>query len=121
MIEIMAESSGSIIGIKAIGTLTDADYKDVLMPKLEALFAQHRKLRILFYMGEEFAGWTVGAAWDDARLGLNHRSDFEKIAIVGGPRWIEWCIKFATFLITGEIRTFPADKLQDAWDWVKAA
>jgi hypothetical protein len=122
MIEIMAESSGNIIGIRAIGTLTDADYKEMLMPRLERLFAQYRKLRVLFYMGEkEFAGWTVSAAWDDARLGLRYRSDFEKIAVVGGPRWVEWSSKFATFLITGEIRTFPADRVQDAWDWVKAA
>jgi hypothetical protein len=121
MIEIMAESSGNIIGMKAIGTLTDADYEEMLMPRLERLFAQYQKLRVLFYMGEEFAGWTVSAAWDDARLGLNHRADFEKIAVVGGPGWIKWCAKFTAFLITGEIRTFSANQLQDAWDWVKAA
>ena len=85
MIEIMAESSGNIIGIKAIGTLTDADYQEMLIPNLEGLFAQYRKLRMLFYMGEEFAGWTVSAAWDDMNFGLKHRADFEKIAVVGGP------------------------------------
>lgn len=121
MIEFMADSSGNIIGIKAIGTLTDADYKELLIPTLEKLFAQYRKLRVLFYMGEEFAGWTVSAAWDDARLGFNHRADFERIAVVGGPRWVEWCVKFTAFLIAGEIRTLSAEQLQGAWDWVKAA
>jgi hypothetical protein len=72
-------------------------------------------------MGEEFVGWTVSAVWDDARFGLKHRADFEKIAVVGGPGWVEWCIRFTAFPIAGDVRTFSADRLQDAWDWVRAA
>ena len=42
MIEIMAESSGNIIGIKAIGTLTDADYKEMLIPRPRGVSAMIR-------------------------------------------------------------------------------
>ena len=119
MIEFMPESTGNVVGITATGTLTGADYEKVLIPRLEKLFADYTRLRILLYMDERFAGWDLSAAWDDAAFGLKHRANFEKIAVVGGPHWVAWCIQFTAFLIAGQIRTFPADRLQDAWEWVK--
>jgi len=120
MIEFMAESSGKALGVKAGGRLTDADYKNVLIPKLEALFKQHGRLNLLFYMDESFEGWDLEAAWDDASFGMEHWADFDKMAAVGGPAWVELCIKLFGFLMKGEVRTFPADQLGSAWTWVKA-
>ena len=71
-------------------------------------------------MDETFDGWDLAAAWDDAAMGLKHRADFEKIAVVGGPGWVEWCIRLSAFLMKGEIRTFPIDGLDEAWAWVQA-
>jgi SpoIIAA-like len=119
MIEFMPESSGRVVGVRATGTLTDADYKNTLIPKLEALFAQYGKLNVLFCMGEDFEGWDLEAAWDDASYGLKHRADFGKLAVVGGPIWVEWCMKLSGFLMKGEIRIFPLDSLEEAWAWVK--
>jgi hypothetical protein len=119
MIEFMPESSRNIVGMRAGGRLTDADYKHDLIPRLQSLFNQHGKLRVLFFMDETFEGWDLQAAWDDASLGIRHRTDFEKIAIVGGPTWVEWCIKLAGFLMKGEIRTFRSDQLTAAWKWIR--
>ena len=120
MIEFLSEGTGKVLGVKATGTLTNADYKDVLIPRLEKMFAEFGRLRILFYMDEGFTGWDLSAAWDDAAIALKHRADFEKIAVVGGPEWVAWCIRLSAFLISGEIKVFPSDRLQDAWSWVKA-
>ena len=75
MIELMPESAGNIVGIRATGTLTGADYEKVLIPRLEELFGEYGRLRILLCMDEEFAGWDLSAAWDDAAFGLTHRAD----------------------------------------------
>jgi len=119
MIEFLPESGGHVLGIRVSGKLTDADYKQTLIPKLESLFHQHGRLDVLFYMDEGFEGWDLGAAWDDASYGLKHRADFGRLALVGGPRWVEWCIKLAGFLMKGEIRIFPGDRLQEAWSWIR--
>ncbi len=121
MIEFLAEGTGKVVGVKATGTLTGTEYNDELIPRLEKQFAEFGKLRVLFYMDEGFVGWDLSAAWDDATVALKHRADFEKIAVVGGPDWVAWCIRLTAFLIEGEIRIFPAGRLQDAWDWVKVA
>ena len=70
MIEFLSEGTGKVLGVKATGTLTNADYKDVLIPRLEKMFAEFGRLRILFYMDEGFTGWDLSAAWDDAAIAL---------------------------------------------------
>jgi hypothetical protein len=119
MFEFMPDSSGKAVGVRAVGRLTDADYKQTLIPKLEDLFKQYGELNVLFYLGPDFEGWDLEAAWDDASYGLKHRADFGKLALVGGPAWAQWTIKLSAFLMKGEIKIFPADQLAEAWAWVK--
>ncbi len=119
MIEIMSQSSKNVLGLKASGMLTDADYRETLVPQLESAFEKHGRLRLLFYMDEFFEGWNLEAAWDDVSLGLKHRADFEKIALVGGPAWVRWAFKLSAFLMKGEIKDFGADELEAAWKWVR--
>jgi hypothetical protein len=40
MIEIMPESSGSVLAVKATGILTDVDYKEIWIPKMEEVIKQ---------------------------------------------------------------------------------
>jgi hypothetical protein len=120
MIEIMPESEGSALALKATGKLTDADYKRVLIPKIEENIKQFAKARVLLYLPEGFAGWEAHAMWDDARFGVRHRNDFEKLAVVGGARWVEWATKIGAHFMKGEVKTFPEVRLMEALDWVRA-
>jgi len=120
MITFMPESGGKIIGIRAGGKLTRADYRDILIPRLEALIARHGKIRALFWMDESFDGWEMEAALDNTAMDVKHRGDFEKVAMVGGPAWERLCAKLAGVLISGEIKTFPSGRLSEAWGWLRA-
>jgi hypothetical protein len=117
MIEIMKESRGNIVGLHATGKLTEDDYKRML-PKLEDLFRAHGKLRVLFYADAGFEGWDMGAAWADSSFGFRHSADFERLALVGAPGWVVWCVKLSAFLFKGEVRVFEADARDEAWRWV---
>lgn len=118
MIEVMPRSAGNIVGLRVGGTLHAADY-DRILPMLEDLFHKHGKLRVLFCAGADFKGWDLKAAWDDASFGFGHVADFERLALVGAPEWVEWCVKLSAFLFKGETRIFPADALDDAWAWIE--
>ncbi|MFZ2101096.1 MAG: STAS/SEC14 domain-containing protein [Oricola sp.] len=118
MIEFMDESTGKFVGIRASGKLTDADYKNILIPRVETLLGEHGKLDILFLFDEDFQGWDLHAAWDDMSFGMSHSAGFEKLAVVGGPAWVSRGIKALAFLLKGEVRTYPADKLEAAWEWI---
>jgi hypothetical protein len=118
MFEVMDRSHGNVVGIRATGRLHEADYRK-LLPELERLFAEHGKLRVLFDASRGFEGWDMAAAWDDAAFGFTHASDFERLALVGAPDWVEWCVRLSAFLMKGEVRLFPADGADEAWAWLE--
>jgi SpoIIAA-like len=120
MIQIMPESEGKVIGLKTSGKLTDQDYKEVLIPRLEALINQYGKIRLLCLIGEDFAGMEAGAMWDDAKFFMAHTRDFEKMVLVGGSTWMEVMMKLFSPLVTGGIKVFSPDALAEAWVWIKA-
>ncbi len=96
MIEIMSETEGNILVVKATEKLTAKDYEEVFIPKINQLIQEYRKVRVVVFLAENFSGWEIGAAWDDARFGIQHRNDFEKMAVVGGSKWVKWATKISS-------------------------
>lgn len=120
MIEILPQSEGKTLGVRLTGKVTDEDYEKVFLPVLGDLIKEHGKVRCVYYMDEGFLGWELGAMWGDAKFGLKHKNDFEKIAVIGGPKWAEWGTKITAHLVSAEIKTFKVDQLDEAWSWIKA-
>ena len=118
MIEFMNETTENIVGLHVTGTLHESDYAEFL-PKLETLFREYGKLRVLFYADRDFRGWDMSAAWQDAALGFQHAADFDRLALVGAPEWVVWCVRVSAFLFKGEVRVFSTDEIDDAWRWLK--
>lgn len=116
MIELLPESEGRFVALRAAGKLTDRDYKQIV-PKLEVLIKEHGPIRLLVDM-TEFDGWTAMAAWDDLIFGLRHRKDFERIALVGEARWVGLAARMADAVIKGEARRFKTENRQIAWDYI---
>ena len=69
MVEVLPGTHGSVLLLKAVGMLSDADYRNVLIPRLEAIITEHGKARLLLDLSD-FFGWELAALWDDARFGL---------------------------------------------------
>jgi len=120
MIKVFPESNGKVLILGAVGKLTDQDYKDVLIPRLESIIREQGKAQLLLDMGDDFHGWEAAALWDDVHFGLKPRNDFEKMGVIGGPNWVEWGMKIAALAINGEIRTFPANEREAARRWINA-
>lgn len=118
MIEIMAASKGNLLAVKATEKLTTEDYEKVFIPKLEELLRQNNKIKALICFGDNFHGWELGAAWDDTRFGMKHHNDFEKIALVGAPGWVNWGTKIGAHFISGQVEIFAADQLNAALNWI---
>jgi hypothetical protein len=120
MLEILSGSEEDVLGLRFTGKLTDEDYEEILAPAMEGLIEKHGKVKVLCYFDEGFEGWEMGAMWADTKFGVKHRKDFARLAVVGGPRWIEWGTKAFAPMMQGEVRTFPVDKLDEAWEWVRS-
>jgi len=119
MIEILPESHDNVLGIKAKGKVTDSDYKEVLIPKLDSILSQHSSAKILFYMPEEFEGYELAAARDDFAYYRGHSDKFDKIALVGGPKWMDWTAKIFGHFVKAELKIFEGNQLSEAWQWLE--
>jgi len=118
MVEILSGSKGNILGIKVGGKLTDQDYREVLIPTLEGVIKTHGKGRFLCCIDDTFSGMELEAMLDDTRFYLKHRNDIEKMALVGGQKWIEMLTKLFAHFMAADVKTFPAESLEEAWDWI---
>ena len=119
MLELMPESTGKILWLRAADRLTDRDYLEVFLPRLEAVVREHGRVRVLFHLDPDFQGWTPGALWEDLKLDLKHRSDFEKVALVGAPLWADAMVRLFAHFLRGEVRTFLREHLAEAWIWIQ--
>jgi len=119
MIEILPETNGNLLAIRGRGKLTDKDYTEVLIPRLDALSKDHPKLRLLFEMGDDFEGWDFSAALRYAKFGLKNRDNFDKVAAVCGPKWVNWGLKIQSLFTKADVATFSCAQRSDARRWIE--
>jgi hypothetical protein len=106
-----------VLGLEAVGKVTEEDYEQVLTPAVEAKIAAHGKVRCVYVLGEEFEGWTFGAMWQDAKLGGSELRKWERIAVVTDTDWIRHAVSGLGWMIPGDVRVFPVAELDAATAW----
>ena len=109
-----------VIAIEALGEVTSADYDRILIPLVRERAKRHAKLRLLMVLGPDFDGYSAGAIWDDARLGLTHWRSFERVAVVSDIGWITRALKLFAPLMPGEVAVFPMTGREAAKAWITA-
>ncbi|MCV2882846.1 STAS/SEC14 domain-containing protein [Actibacterium sp. XHP0104] len=110
----------TVLAVTATGKIDSDAYEQELMPMVEEQIAKTGKVRLVYMLGDGFEGFTAGAAWDDARLGLLHIRDFERIAIVTDADWIAMGVKLFAPLIPADVQVFETDDLDDVKSWINA-
>jgi SpoIIAA-like len=118
VIEKIPNLPDNVIGFSATGKVTADDYESVIIPAVEALLAHHGKVRFLYHLGAEFAGFEPAAMWDDTKLGLKHLAHWEKMALVSDVEWIRAAVKIFGLAIPGHVRVFRNSELAAAQRWV---
>ena len=120
MIEVIANQSDNILAFTAHGQVTGQDYELVLIPTVEAKLKGHRKIRLLYNLGDDFAGFEPKAMWDDLKVALQHPTAWEKVAMVSDTNWITRITKFCGLFVPFPVKVFPANEFAKATEWLKA-
>ena len=58
----------NVVALLAEGVITHDDYEKTLIPVVKNKIKTHGKVKLLYWCGEEFRGFSAGAMWDDARF-----------------------------------------------------
>ncbi|HEY5219022.1 MAG TPA: STAS/SEC14 domain-containing protein [Gemmatimonadaceae bacterium] len=120
MLALIPDMSDHTISVTASGMVTATDYEAVLIPAVEAAFATHGKVRVLYHLGPSFSGFTPGAMWDDMKMGLAHIRGWQRIAVVTDLEWIAGATRLFGFAMPCETRVFSNRDLGRATEWIGA-
>jgi stage II sporulation SpoAA-like protein len=121
VIEQIENAPTGVIAFRAVGKVEAADYESVLRPAIEAAVADGGKIRIVFELGPDFDGYSIGAAWEDMKLWGPHLTKWERCAVVTDHRLIADAIRVFKVVMPGEVKVFPATGLDDALRWAAAS
>ncbi|MGP8050329.1 MAG: STAS/SEC14 domain-containing protein [Desulfobaccales bacterium] len=119
MLEIMPESEGPLLWLRARERLTVEDYREVFIPRLGLAIREHGQVRLLLHLGPDFRGWTPGAWWENLKLELKHRGDFKKLGQAGASYGADALLRLLARFMPGEVRTFFREHLAEAWIWIQ--
>ena len=120
MIERLKDLPVGVDGAKVIGTITKEDYEQVFVPLLEQARRDGHRIRFLYQFGPEFQGFTPGAAWEDAKIGLHSMRLFDGCAVVTDLAWIHEVTRLVAFFMPCPVQVFGNKDLDDAITWLQS-
>ena len=120
MIEIIPGFPDYVVGFVAKGQVTKEDYDEVLIPTVEVALKRHHQTRLYYELGQEFSGIDAGAAWEDIKVGIEHLTRWERVALVTDVEWMIHTVNAFRFLIPGRLRVFPTAQISEARAWITA-
>jgi hypothetical protein len=118
MIEKLAQSSEDVLGFKASGDISKADY-ETMVPAVEAALKEYETVHVLLDMTE--FKWEKVEAWGtDWKFGREFHQKISKMAIVGDKTWEKWLAKVAAPFYAAEAKFYHADDIDSAWAWLRS-
>ncbi len=117
MYRILDGSEDGIVGIRVESKLSPEEY-ELLNAYLERLMREVGRINFLCDMAA-FKGLNSQALWEEMSCQLRNLRDYERIAVVGDPGWLEGR---TTVLEPGrktQLKVFTPDQTDEAWYWVK--
>ena len=95
-------------------------YEQVLIPRVSKALAAGGKIRLYYELGPAFSGIDAGAVWEDLKIGVEHLSRWERVAVVTDVRWIQHTLEAFRFLMPGRLRIFDTNRTDEARAWIKS-
>jgi hypothetical protein len=106
------------VGFSVEGVVTARDYAEVIRPLVEKKLETHAKIDLLYRIAPGFERFSAGAMWHDASLGLQHLTDFRRVAVVTDVEWIARATRLFAPLMPAEVQVFPDRDLAEAKAWL---
>lgn len=117
MIKLLPGLPDNVVGVVAIDEFTGRDYEQLKIAVNAAVQTVDR-VRLLLQVAPGFTGHTAEMSWDEARMGVIHFTDWEKIAVVTDEGWIHGTAMLFRVFASCPLSIFGNDALAEAKAWV---
>lgn len=118
MLERAQDAPAGVDVVKAVGTVSKDDYRQVVEPLIDDARRSGRRIRILCELGPEFTSFTPAAAWEDLKVGMGSLRLFEGCAVVTDVGWIRESTRLTGFLMPCPVRVFDGHERDEALRWL---
>ncbi|MCB0918128.1 MAG: STAS/SEC14 domain-containing protein [Actinobacteria bacterium] len=118
MLEVMPDLPENVVGFRAVDTVRAEDYRDVLTPAVLDLINRTGEASVLLVLGPEWDGYSPGAMFEDAKLGVEKVRHWHRFALVSDAHWIHHVAGMFNWITPGEVKAFYYDQLPKATQWV---
>ena len=119
MIEALPDLPDGVIGFTVVGKIHSDDYKDVLIPAVEAKVAAGQPIRVVLVF-PSFDGMSAGAVWEDLKMGVEHLTRWKRIALVTDVEWMIHLTHLFGWMTPGDMKHFPLHQRAEAIAWAAA-
>lgn len=121
MFEPIPDLPDTVVGFTAKGKIHSDDYKDTLIPAVKELIAKTGQASVIVVLGPDWEGYSGGAMFEDAKLGLEKATKWQRFALVSDADWIHHVSKLFGWIVPGEVRGFTYAELPAAKEWVSGS
>jgi hypothetical protein len=119
MIEVLTGFPDNVVAFAAKGQITREDYEQILIPAVEHALEGNDKIRCYYELTPEFKGFDAAAAWEDAKIGIEHFTRWERVAVVTDVDWIRVATNAFRVLMPGQVRVFATVQSDEAKGWIR--
>ena len=123
VIERLIESSGGVIGFKAVGQVTVEEY-ETMEQQIQFLIHSRRKRPIGILVDlSAMDGIDLEARWEEIRFLQKYNLHIARMAVVGAHLWERVSSMFvvAAALLQAETLYFQPSEIRQAWQWVRTS
>lgn len=121
MIQMLTDFPDNVVAASASGVVTKRDYQESLVPRVELAIQRHPKIRCYYELGPQFSRMEPGAMWEDFKIGIEHLSRWERLAVVSDVDWVKHAVNVFRFLMPGKVRSFASSETAAARAWIMEA
>ena len=116
MFRLVPTESDTVLRIDCEGKLSTQDVAGIHEALHRYLEAEGRTSLVIGLAN--FEGYESGTALrKDLQMDLRHRSDFQRVALIGDQSWGEWGATLGDLFSSAEIRWFDDVQASDAVAW----
>jgi hypothetical protein len=119
MIAALDDRPEGVLGFRASGEITAADYTDVLKPAIDDVLRRGDDVRIVLVF-DDWSGMSGAAVWEDLKMGIERFTKWKRIALVTDIDWMRHATSLFGWMTPGDVKSFSLAEHDAAVAWAAA-
>jgi hypothetical protein len=92
-----------------------------LFPAILETLKRRLKIRVFYKTTANFTSYDPGAIWEDMKIGMEHPTRWERVAVITDVDWIVQMMRLLSLLMPFPTKLFLSSEPAQANAWIIAA